>query len=247
VALKETHRPSIFWPMAWICFALLGGSVKFRVAHPERMPAKGAFVVAPNHYSEIDPVIVGMMLFRLGRVPSFLAKASLFKIPVVGWFLRRSGQVPVERTREAAALAASPFAGAQVLVEKQRIVVVYPEGTLTREPDMWPMRGKTGAARIALEQGIPVIPVAHWGTQALMARYGKKVNLFGRHPIDFAIGEPVDLSEFEGKPVDQHVLADATEKIMAAITAQLETLRGEKAPSGRWDPAEQGQSETGRF
>lgn len=247
MALKETHRPSIFWPMAWVCFGLLGGSVKFRVSHPERIPQRGAYIIAPNHYSEIDPVIVGMMLYRAGRIPSFLAKASLFKIPVVGWFLRRSGQVPVERAGVAAALASSPFAGARELVEKQRIVIVYPEGTLTRDPDMWPMRGKTGAARIALEQGIPVIPVAHWGTQALMGRYAKKISLFRRHPIDFAIGEPVDLSEFEGKHIDQPLLAAATEKIMAAITAQLETLRGEKAPEHRWDPVARGQSETGRF
>jgi 1-acyl-sn-glycerol-3-phosphate acyltransferase len=246
VALKETHRPSIFWPMAWVCFGLLGASVRFRIAHPERIPARGAFIIAPNHYSEIDPVIVGMMVYRAGRIPSFLAKASLFRIPVVGWFLRRSGQVPVERTGSAPG-AVSPLAGARELVAKQRVVVVYPEGTLTRDPDMWPMRGKTGAARIALEQGIPVIPVAHWGTQALMGRYAKKVSLLPRHTIDFAIGEPVDLSEFEGKPIDQHLLLEATEKIMAAITAQLETLRGEQAPARRWDPAAQGQSETGRF
>jgi 1-acyl-sn-glycerol-3-phosphate acyltransferase len=247
VARKETHRPSIFWPMATIAFAVLGGSVKFRVAHPERIPATGAYVIAPNHYSEIDPVIVGMMLYRAGRLPRFLAKASLFRVPVLGWFLRRSGQVPVERTAVAAAHAVSPLAAAGEVVEKQGIVIVYPEGTLTRDPDMWPMRGKTGAARIALEQGIPVIPVAHWGTQGLMARYGKKINLFRRNPIDFAVGEPVDLSEFEGKPVDQPLLAAATEKIMAAITAQLETLRGEKAPARRWDPLEHSQSETGRF
>ncbi|HEY0248727.1 MAG TPA: lysophospholipid acyltransferase family protein [Gryllotalpicola sp.] len=247
MARTETRRPSVFWLMAWVCFGLLGGSVKFRVAHAERLPPTGAYIVAPNHYSEIDPVIVGMMLYRAGRYPRFLAKASLFRIPVVGWFLRRSGQVPVERTAAAAAAAKSPLAAAHELVEKQRIVVVYPEGTLTREPEMWPMRGKTGAARIALEQGIPVIPVAHWGTQALMGRYAKKVSLFPRHPIDFSIGEPVDLSEFQGKPVDQHVLAEVTEKIMAAITAELEFLRGEKAPAGRWDPTVQGQKETGRF
>jgi 1-acyl-sn-glycerol-3-phosphate acyltransferase len=233
--------------MALACFGLLGASVKIRVSHPERIPATGAYIIAPNHYSEIDPPIVGMMLFHVGRNPRFLAKASLFKVPVVGWFLRRSGQIPVERTAVAAAKAASPLAAAHQLVEKQQIVVVYPEGTLTRDPDMWPMRGKTGAARIALEQGIPVIPVAHWGTQALMGRYAKKVSLFPRHPIDFAIGEPVDLSEFEGKPIDQQLLAEATEKIMVAITKQLETLRGEKAPARRWDPAQQGQSETGRF
>ncbi|WP_245979846.1 lysophospholipid acyltransferase family protein [Gryllotalpicola protaetiae] len=247
MARKETGRPTIFWPMAFIAFAVLGGSVKFRVAHPERIPARGAYVIAPNHYSEIDPVIVGMMVFRAGRNPRFLAKSSLFKIPVLGWFLRRSGQVPVERTAAAAAKAASPLSAAAELVDKQGIVIVYPEGTLTRDPDMWPMRGKTGAARIALEQGIPVIPIAHWGTQALMARYGKKINFFPRHPVDFAVGEAVDLSEFEGRPIDQPLLTAATEKIMAAITAQLETLRGEKAPVRRWDPAEQGQSETGRF
>ncbi|MFC4242746.1 lysophospholipid acyltransferase family protein [Gryllotalpicola reticulitermitis] len=247
MALKETRRPSIFWLMAWVCFGLLGGSVKFRVAHPERIPERGAFVIAPNHYSEIDPVIVGMMLYRLGRIPRFLTKASLFKIPVVGWFLRRSGQVPVERAGSAAAKGPSPLAAAREIARAERIVVVYPEGTLTRDPDMWPMRGKNGAARIALEQGIPVIPVAHWGTQALMGRYAKKINLLRRHPIDFAIGKPVDLSEFEGKPIDQHLLADATEKIMGAITAELEKLRGDKAPAHRWDPSLHGQSETGRI
>lgn len=247
MAHKETHRPSIFWPMAWVCFGLVGGSVKFRVAHPERIPVNGAYIVAPNHYSEIDPVIIGMLLFRAGRNPRFLTKASLFKIPVVGWFLRRSGQVPVERSSAAGSGARSPFAAARELVEKQRIVVVYPEGTLTREPDMWPMRGKFGAARIALEQGIPVIPVAHWGTQALMGRYAKKISLFRKHPIDFSVGEPVDLSEFEGKPLDKRLLADATEKIMVGITRELERLRGEKAPAVRWDPTMHGQSETGRI
>jgi len=249
VARKETHRPSIFWFMAGVASAVLGGSMRFRIAHRERMPQAGPFVLVSNHYSEIDPVIVGMLLFRSGRNPRFLAKASLFKIPVVGWFLRRSGQVPVERTSAAAnaAKTASPLAAARELVEKQRLVVVYPEGTLTREPEMWPMRGKTGAARIALEQGIPVIPVAHWGTQALMGRYAKKVSLFPRHPIDFSIGEPVDLSEFEGRVLDQPLLAAATEKIMVAITAELEKLRGEKAPAIRWDPTVHGQSETGRI
>ncbi|WP_298228119.1 lysophospholipid acyltransferase family protein [Gryllotalpicola sp.] len=247
MARKETGRPSVFWFMAGSCFALLGLSVKFTVRNPERLPLTGAYVVAPNHYSEIDPVIVGMMLWQRGRQPRFLAKDSLFRVPVVGWFLRKSGQIPVHRAPREVAKHESPLAAARQLVEKQQIIVVYPEGSLTRDPGMWPMRGNPGAARIALEQGIPVIPVAHWGAQELMARYGKSIKLFPRHPIAFAIGEPVDLSKYAGKHIDARLLAEATEDIMAAITAQLETLRGEKAPAARWDPTARGQKEHGRF
>ena len=141
-------------------------AVRFRFHHAERMPQAGAFVLAPNHYSEIDPVVMGVVCWKLGRAPRFLAKASLFKNPVLAWFLRTSGQIPVERagSKSHAALRA-----AEELVEKGRMVVVYPEGSLTRDPDLWPMRGKTGAVRIALEQDIPIIPAAHWGTQALLA------------------------------------------------------------------------------
>jgi 1-acyl-sn-glycerol-3-phosphate acyltransferase len=109
------------------------------------------------------------------------------------------------------------------------------------------MRGKSGAVRLALELGIPVVPVAHWGTQNLMARYSKKLNVFPRHTIDVKVGDPVDLSEFAGKPLDNKTLTAATNKVMDAITALLEDLRGEKAPATRWNPAEHNQSETGRF
>jgi len=232
--------------MGPIAFAVLGLSIRFRVRKLENLPQRGAFVLAPNHYSEIDPLIIGMMVWTRGRNPHFLAKASLFRVPVLGWFLRKSGQVPVERVGAAAAKAASPLAGARVLVENQHGVIVYPEGTLTREPDMWPMRGKTGAARIALEQDIPVIPLATWGIQGLMGRYAKKINLLRVNRMDFLFGEPVDLDEFRGRPIDQETLNAATEKIMQSITALLEELRGEKAPAERWDPATRGQRETGR-
>lgn len=247
MAFKETSRPSVFWVMAGIAIGFLSLVSRQRVQHRERIPARGAFVIAPNHYSEIDPVVVGQMLWQSGRQPRFLAKASLFKVPVLGWFLRRSGQVPVQRVPAEAAHGESPLAGAKQIVEKQQIVVVYPEGTLTREPELWPMRGKTGAARIALEQGIPVIPVAHWGTQQVMPRYGKKISLWPRKTITFDVGEPVDLSAYRGKHIDAELLAAATEDIMAAITGLLEGLRGQKAPLARWDPSAHSQKETGRF
>jgi len=223
---------------------ILSLAVKYRFHHRERMPQAGAFVLAPNHYSEIDPVVIGAASWKLGRAPRFLAKASLFKNPVLGWFLRTSGQIPVERagSKSHAALRA-----AEELVEKGRMVVVYPEGSLTRDPDLWPMRGKTGAVRIALERDIPIVPVAHWGTQALLPRYGKKISLFPRKTIDVIVGEPLDLSAYRGKPLEQATLLKATGELMDAIAALLAEVRHEQAPAERWDPAAHGQKETGRL
>jgi 1-acyl-sn-glycerol-3-phosphate acyltransferase len=109
------------------------------------------------------------------------------------------------------------------------------------------MRGKTGAVRLALEYGIPVVPLAHWGTQDVMPRYSKKISLFPRHTIHIKVGDPVDLSAFMGKPLSNAVLAGATAAVMDAITHLLEELRGEKAPDIRWNPAEHNQTETGKF
>lgn len=241
---SETRRPSFFWLLAAIALPPLAVAVRFRFHHRERMPQSGAFVLAPNHFSEIDPLVMGAAAWKLGRAPRFLAKASLFKNPVLGWLLRTSGQIPVERagSRSHAALRA-----AEELVEKGRMVVVYPEGSLTRDPDLWPMRGKTGAVRIALERDIPIIPAAHWGTQTLMPRYGKKISVFPRNTIDVIIGEPLDLSAYRGKPLDQRTLLAATDELMASIAALLGELRGESAPAERWNPAAHGQKETGRL
>ena len=208
------------------------------------MPQSGAFVLAPNHYSEIDPLVIGAGVWKLGRAPRFLAKASLFKNPVLGWLLRTSGQIPVER---AGSKSHRALRAAEELVEKGRMVVVYPEGSLTRDPDLWPMRGKTGAVRIALERDIPIIPAAHWGTQELMPRYGKKIHPFPRKTIDVIVGEPLDLSAYRGAPLTQSALLEATGELMDAIAELLAELRGEPAPAERWDPTQHGQKETGRL
>ncbi|MFA9276634.1 MAG: lysophospholipid acyltransferase family protein [Rhodoluna sp.] len=243
--MSERSKPSIFWLLGAIALPLMGLMVKYRFHDREKMPQTGAVIITPNHYSNIDPVVIGVATWYLGRLPRFMAKASILRVPIVGWILRKSGQIPVERggsTRSSDALMA-----AKELVTKERALIVYPEGSLTRDPDIWPMRGKSGAVRLALELGIPVVPVAHWGTQNLMARYSKKLNVFPRHTVDVKVGDPVDLSEFTGKPLDNKTLTAATTKVMDAITALLEDLRGEKAPATRWNPAEHNQSETGRF
>lgn len=210
------------------------------------LPVTGPFVLGPNHYSNIDPVMVAWGVWKLGRAPRFLAKASLFRIPLVGFGLRKIGQIPVERIT-GGGRGNAPIVAASDLVEHQRGVIIYPEGTLTREPDLWPMRGKTGAARVALEHGVPLIPVAHWGSQAVLPRYSKKLSLFPRKRIQIMFGPPIDLDDLRGHTLDQKTLTEATDRLMTAITAMLEQLREEKAPAERWNPAHHNQSEFGRI
>jgi len=218
---------------------------RYRIRDGHKLPREGAFVLAPNHYSNLDPVTTGYIVWKLGRVPRFLAKASVFKVPVVGRILRATGQIPVER--QAGGRNTRSLAEAANLVEDGLAVIIYPEGTLTREPDLWPMRGKSGAVRMALEHDVPIIPMAHWGVQQILPRYSKKVSLFPRKTVEAIVGDPVDLSPWRGKQVTHELLAEATEAVMADITKLLEQLRGETAPAVRWNPADHGQSEIGRF
>lgn len=243
--MSERRRPSIFWLFAAIAVPAMSVPLRLRIAGAEKVPSEGSFVLAPNHYTEIDPVVMGLSLWHIGREPRFLAKAGLFRIPVIGALLSRSGQIPVERG--GSPRGSGPLDAVHELVEKKRSVIVYPEGSLTRDPDLWPMRGKSGAVRIALENGIPIIPAAHWGAQKLMPRYGKTIRFLPRSTVHVVFGDPVDLSRFAGRPLDGPTLAEATEVVMAEITALLETLRDEKAPAARWNPSDHDQKDTGRF
>ncbi|MDB6426595.1 MULTISPECIES: 1-acyl-sn-glycerol-3-phosphate acyltransferase [unclassified Curtobacterium] len=212
---------------------------------PKRLPEGGAFVLAPNHFTNIDPLVVGTAVWLSRRAPRFLAKASIFRVPVVGKLMAGMGQIPVERSGRTR--LNDPLGGGRSVIEQGGAIIVYPEGTLTRDPDLWPMRGKTGAVRIALENDVPLIPMAHWGTQRIMGRYAKKLRLFPPSRVDVIVGDPVDLSAYRGKPLDQKTLLAATDLLMRRITELLEELRGEQAPATRWDPAANDQKETGKF
>jgi 1-acyl-sn-glycerol-3-phosphate acyltransferase len=220
----------------------MGLLVGIRREGSARVPRDGAFIIAPNHTSNIDPIVMGIAVFKAGRTPHFLGKASLWTVPVVRALLRATGQIPVERggSRGDNALGA-----AARNAERGSGVIIYPEGTLTRDPATWPMRGKTGAVRLALAEGIPLIPVAHWGTERFLPAYSPFLRLIPRVTIRVRFGEPLDLSRFDGRAVDAAVLTEATDQLMTAITALVAEMRGESAPAERWDPAKHGQSEFG--
>lgn len=239
------EKTPIFRLMAFILLPPMWFLARIQVRGEEHIPATGAFIVAPNHYSEIDPAVTGVAMWKVGRMPRYLAKASLFRVPFVGWLLRTSGQVPVERAGTRG--GGDPLIAARKIAREGLAVVVYPEGTLTRDPDLWPMRGKSGAVRIALQENLEIIPLAHWGTQKIMPRYARRISVFPRKDVRVLFGAPVDLSAFRSKPLDNETLAAATNAVMNDITALFEELRGEKAPAQRWDPAEHNQQETGRF
>ncbi len=197
----------------------------------ENIPAAGGFITAVNHNSYLDTFSYAHFQYNTGRVPRFLAKDALFKGGLVGAFMRGSHQIPVYRE---SMNAAGAFRAAVDAVEKGECVAFYPEGTLTRDPGLWPMTGKTGVARVALLTKAPVIPVAQWGAHEALPPYGKP-KLFPRKTFRVLAGPPVDLSAYYGQEPTPEALRAATETIMDAITALLEQLRGEKAPAERFD------------
>jgi 1-acyl-sn-glycerol-3-phosphate acyltransferase len=189
-------------------------------------------VVCPNHISWFDPLECAHVLYDNGRPPRFLGKEAVFRIPVAGRIIRGAGQIPVYRET---ANAGESVRDAIAAVRAGECVVVYPEGTITRDPQLWPMTGRTGAARIALETGAPVIPMAQWGAQEVIRPYTNEFRILPRKTMRVRIGTPVDLDDFRGRPVDAAVLHAATERIVAAITTLLEGIREQTAPEERFD------------
>ena len=198
----------------------------------ERMPPTGGVILVPNHVSHFDPLVVAHYVYASGRWPRFLGKASLWKVPVVGFMLRKTLQIPVERGSVEAVKSLDALIAA---LNEGGAVLIYPEGTTTREPDLWPMRGKTGAARLALVTGAPVIPIANWGAQQVFDPRTNKLKLRLRTPVSVTTGEPVDLSRWAGETPSRAVLDQMTDAIMLEIRDLLAQLR-EGDPPPLYDP-----------
>jgi len=200
----------------------------------ENIPRKGGVIVACNHLSYADWAAMALFVHQAGRYPAFLIKSSAFNVTVIGPFLRACGQLPVNRGSADAALVLKE---AESALAQGECVVIYPEGTATRDPAKWPMVAKTGVARMALDTGFPVVPIAIWGAQEILPYGSKKLHLLPRHMVHMLAGPPVDLSAYADQPLSRDVLRSATAAIMADITGLLAQIRGEAPPATSYDPA----------
>ena len=198
----------------------------------ENLPTDRGFIAAGNHMTNVDPLTFAHYLYDHACAPKILAKSSLFTVPVLGPILRATGQIPVYRNT---AQAGDSLRAAVDAIAAGECVAVFPEGTLTRDPDLWPMVGKTGVARLALTTRAPVIPIAQWGPQDLLGQYKKVLKPFPRKKVTVVAGPPVDLDDLYGRPLDTATLREATERVMAAITVLLERVRGGSAPAVPFD------------
>jgi len=236
------RRSVAWWTAIGILKPLLVTFTRHEWIDGEKLPAEGGCVVAANHMSHVDAITLAHLVYDHGRLPRFLAKDAIFDVFFAGWVMRTTGQIPVARLTTD---ASSAFTHAVKGVQEGKAVVFFPEGTITRDPDLWPMVGKTGAARVALESGVPVIPIAQWGQQDIMWPYGRKMKVVPPQKVYLKVGDAVDLDDLRGQNITPALLHQATDRIMVAITDLLEELRGEKAPAERFDPKKHGVKEIG--
>ncbi|MFG1800124.1 lysophospholipid acyltransferase family protein [Micromonospora carbonacea] len=193
----------------------------------EHLRHDGGVIIVPNHLSHADPLVSAHFIYDAGRWPRYLGKASVFRVPVVGWILHRCLQIPVERGTVDAVKSLDALVAA---LHEDGAVVIYPEGTTTREPDLWPMKGKTGAARLALATGAPVIPVAMWGPERLFDPRNNRLGLRPRIPVTVVAGPPVDLGRWAGSTPTKATLEEMTDTIMLRLRDQLAEIRGGTPP-----------------
>ena len=212
--------------------------VKFSVTGEENLPTEGGFLLVSNHLSNVDPLCLCWYFMKRNTAVRFLAKKSMFSVPVFGWIIKGMGLIPVNRDSNPSAV----LAPTREDLEAGEVVGIYPEGTLTRDPDQWPMEFKSGAARLALDTGVTVIPLSQWGPQDIMAPYNAKgMDMRPGRRISYHFGAPVDLSDLMSPAgsEDHDAVNAATARILAAVREGVGQLRGLPVPDTVWDPATQ--------
>ncbi len=203
----------------------------------ENLP-DGPFIVIINHVTEYDPFVVMHYLEKAGHAVRALAKDSLFRVPVVKQIFKSTKMVPVYRGSDK---ATDSLKYAKLALAAGETIAIFPEGTLTHDPDLWPMKFKTGAARLALATGAPVIPLAQWGGQNVLYRWRKGLPKLGkRHDTWVVAGPAIDLSDLPQDENDHEAVLTATRRMEQVLTDMVAEIRGEEAPVTRWDPKLEG-------
>lgn len=186
----------------------------------EHIPRRGPALVACNHISYLDPLAHALMLVKAGRRPRFLAKKELYGNRLVRRVLEGAGQIPVERGSGSKV----PVAAAAEALRAGQAVMIYPEATITRNPDFSPMSGKTGVARLTLATDVPVLPIAVWGSQHVWQRDGSRSLAFGR-PIWLKAAPPLDFKAWQSGRDEPGVLREVTDRVMQDLSRLVEDMR----------------------
>ncbi|MFZ9744528.1 MAG: lysophospholipid acyltransferase family protein [Aquiluna sp.] len=240
--IPKRENNLLFVLVAIILAPLLRLTMRIKTEGVEKLP-KGGYVLVGNHLSYLDPLAFAYSVYlHMKRVPHYLAKASLFKVPILGFLLPKVGQIPVFRGGKS---NEEPLRAAKEFIKAGQVVVVFPEGTLTRDPELWPMRGKSGAIRMAAELGVPIVPAAHWGVHKVLGNYNLRFRPNPFHLVKVKIGDPIQLSIGTNPTTEQ--VNQATEMVMNKVAALVGEMRGETPPAKLWDPTEHEQDETGNF
>ncbi len=239
-ALDEPRSTPRRGPWMWLAIGIvrpLATALTKRVWQgQEHLPRSGGVIIAANHISWIDPFTLAHFVYLGGRIPRYLAKESLFRVPVTGWILRGADQIPVHRGERDGQAALSD---AVLALKNGEAVLIYPEGTITRDPDCWPMQAKTGVARLALMSGAPIVPVAQWGAQEILGP-ARRLKLFPRRTVQTHALAPI----YPGAPGDvrqpsREELRTLTDDVMSRIRQELAAIRHEPAPVAVFDPRQQ--------
>jgi 1-acyl-sn-glycerol-3-phosphate acyltransferase len=192
----------------------------WRFEHLDRIPAAGPALIACNHASYLDPLVNAYAVVRAGRRPRFLAKDELFRAFGIRWAMRGTRQIPVARGTG----DQSPLRNAEAALRANQAVLIYPEGTVTHRPDGLPMEGKTGAVRLALAAGVPLIPMVSWGSAPVWQKSGPG-SLRPRRPVWVSVGTPIDVIARGVSIDDRDGVRALTDELMTVLTAEVASLR----------------------
>jgi 1-acyl-sn-glycerol-3-phosphate acyltransferase len=245
--LTGTHwRAPLLWrALQLIARALTGLLARLEVTGdvPDRL-RRGPLILAVNHIGNFDPIVVSAATRAIGVHPRIMATGGLFRAPIVGAAMRASGHIRVNRTRMSAAeaLASAAVDDAATALAEGSVVAGYPEGRITLDPGLWPERGRSGMARLALATGVTVVPVVQWGSHELLP-YDVPRHLWPtlwrdlttRPRVHVHFGAPVDLSDLN--PAVRGDVQRATDRIIAALRTELAPLRAGEPDRPRYtDP-----------
>ena len=232
--MSRLHQPKAgFWIRLCVVLIYPLCAVLFRIRwrHLDRMPAEGGVIVVINHISYVDTLLMARLIWQSGRIPRFMIKSGVFDKPVLGSIMRGSKQIPVAR---GTADAAKSLEAAVAALAAGEAVIIYPEGTITRDPQQWPMQAKSGVARLILAAPhVPVVPIGQWGAQKVL---GNKLALLRRRRAEASVGEPLDMSRYIGQPITIDTLRTVTDQTMRAVRDEVAAVRGLTPPDTFYRP-----------